>query len=323
MSFIETLANITKAYHNFHNNDNDKYNLIDKEMKSDAIQNIVNLSVFDIIYKKSSIEALIKQTGLMVAEMLINYTRDYKSKEFMINYCIAMLFKHNKYEGATKMTYEYNYNIGNVFNYMQESNTDINILKTVFSKYNEELNTECDRKWLMNNIGKYNNIEILKHVEKYYDIDDTDIYFILMGTIDKNNFHNFINTIKYVFENYDFYYDIIQMFYLIRELYYLEYDDAVIYVMTKLVENKGINYVDDFLNNPEMDNHLRNNLIDYFIKVFDDYLIPKAQKNIIEILPLIKNNQLFESIINNKNLLNICEDDKIRINNIRLAIKFI
>jgi hypothetical protein len=206
---------------------------------------------------------------------------------------------------------------------MQESNTDINILKTVFSKYNEELNTECDRKWLMNNIGKYNNIEILKHVEKYYDIDDTDIYFILMGTIDKNNFHNFINTIKYVFENYDFYYDIIQMFYLIRELYYLEYDDAVIYVMTKLVENKGINYVDDFLNNPEMDNHLRNNLIDYFIKVFDDYLIPKAQKNIIEILPLIKNNQLFESIINNKNLLNICEDDKIRINNIRLAIKFI
>jgi hypothetical protein len=215
--------------------------------------------------------------------MLIKNTVDEKAKEFMINYCIAMLFKYNKYEAAILIMFDYEYNIAKVFNYMQESNTNINILKSFFTKYNEEINTAHGRKWLMNNIGKYNNIELLKHVEQYYDVDDNDIYFILNGTIDERN-NYYINTIKYIFENYDFYYDIFLMFDIIRELYYLENDDGLMYIITKLVQNDDIKFIDDFLNNHQMDNYLRSNLIDCFVKVLNVNFIPQVQNNIINLV---------------------------------------
>jgi hypothetical protein len=279
MSFIGTVENIIKAYYS----NGDKHYLINELMKSDNIQDIVNSSSYDIIYKKSHIEALLKHTGMIVADILIDNTHNEKSKEFVINYCIAMFFKHNKYEAAMMTTFKYTYNIARVFNYIQDSNTDINILKAIFSKYSEDLNTYDGRKWLMILIGKYNDIELLSHVEDYYGINDTDIMNILFGTIDKKNILYCLNTIKYIFENYDFCHDIIPMFHLIKELYYLENSDALIYVLTKLVEKNGINYIDDFLNNQEIDNYLYSNLIDYFITAFNDYLIPNASNNIINI----------------------------------------
>jgi hypothetical protein len=280
MSFIGTVDNIIKAYYS-----NNNHSLINELIKSDDIQNIVNSSSYDIIYKKSYIEALLKNTGMIVADMLIDNTSDEKSKQFVIDYCIAMLFKHNKYESAMMMTFKYTYNIAWVYNYMQESNTDINILKAIFSKYNEELNTRDSRIWLMNRIGMYNNIELLSYVEQCYDIDDDDIMNILWGTIDKSNCYHCLNTIKYIFENYEFEYYVDFMVNFLRELYYLEHDDAIHYVMTKLVEQEGVNYVDMLLNNTNMDNYYRNDFIDYFIKVFKNHLIPNAFDNILEILP--------------------------------------
>jgi hypothetical protein len=152
MSFIGTVDNIIKAYYS------NNHTLINELIKSDDIQNIVNASSYDIIYKKSYIEALLKNTGMIVADMLIDNTHDEKSKAFVIDYCIAMLFKHNKYESAMMMTFKYTYNIAWVYNYMQESNTNIDILKAIFSKYDEDLNTLDNRIWLMNRIGMYNNI---------------------------------------------------------------------------------------------------------------------------------------------------------------------
>jgi hypothetical protein len=107
---------------------------------------------------------------------------------------------------------------------------------------------------------------------------------ILTGTIDKHNYHC-LNTIKYIFENYEFDYDVNFMVTFLRELYYLEHDEAIYYVMTKLVEQEGVNYVDMLLNNTNMDSYYRNNFIDYFIKVFKNHLIPNAFDNILEILP--------------------------------------
>ncbi len=282
MSFIGIIDNITKAYYG-----NDKHHLINEFMKSSDIQNIVNAGPHDIIYKKSYIEVLIKKTGMIVADMLIDNTRDEKSKEFVINYCIAMLFKHNKYESGMMMTFKYKYNIARVYNYMQESNTDIDILKAIFDKYNEELNTFDNRKWLMNRIGMYNNIELLSYVELCYDIDDDDIINILWGTTDKHNYHC-LNTIKYIFENYEFDYNVDFMVNFLRELYYLEHEEAIHYVMTKLVEQEGVDYVNILLNNPNMDSYYRNNLIDYFITVFKNYLLPNALNNIKDILVNMK-----------------------------------
>ncbi len=296
MSFIGTVENIIKAY----NSNGDKHSIIKDFMKTDDILSIVNASPMDIIYKKSYIEALLKNTGMIVADILIDNTRDEKSKQFVIDYCIAMLFKHNKYETAMMMTFKYTYNIASVYNYMQESKTNINILKAIFSKYNEELNTFDNRKWLMNQIGMHNNFELLSHIEQYYDVDDTDIMNILWGTIDKSNCYHCLNTIKYIFENYEFEYYVDFMVNFLRELYYLEHDDAIHYVMTKLVDQEGVNYVDMLLNNTNMDIFYKSNFIDYFITVFKNYLLPNAFNNIIEILPKMNSNsnkELLDEII--------------------------
>ncbi len=311
MSFSDIIDNITKAYYT---NDSSIKDL----MNSDAIKKIVNSNHFDIIYKKHYIEALIKNTGMSVADMLIDGTHDEKSKEFVINYCIAMLFKYNKYESAMMMTFKYEkYNIAYVFNYMQCSNTDINILKGIFSKYYDELNTEDNRIWLMNKIGMYNNIELLNHVEQYYEIDDIDIMNILNGAINKKN-HYYLNTIKYIFNNYEFAYDVNFMFNFIREMNYLEYDDAIHYVMTQLVEKNGNGYIDILLNHPNMDNYFQYDFINNFIKVFKNYLLPTQLKNIIYNLPMtvLSNGKLFTQIINNFNY--ISDNDKIQLENLRL-----
>jgi hypothetical protein len=305
MSSIGIINNIIKAYHNYDNN-----SLTEEFMK---YSDIINASPHDIIYNKQLIENLIKNTEMIVSDMLIDNIRDENSKAFIINYCIAMMFKHNKYEVAMMTILKYNYNITMVFNYMQESNTNIDILKTIFSKYNEELKTLDNRKWVMSLIGMYNNIDLLLHVEEYYNIDNIDIINILCGTIDKKNFHC-LNTIKYIFENYEFDYNVNFMVNCLMELYYLEHDEAIHYVMIKLVEKEGVNFVDILLNN--MDDFYKNKFIDYFITVFNNNLLPYAVNNIIEILPNIKNNQLFDSIIK---YLNISENDKIRLNNLRLA----
>jgi hypothetical protein len=296
MSFIGIVDNIVKAYYG---NNIDKSSLINNEMKSSEIQNIVNSSHFDIIYKKGYIEALLKNTGLVVADMLIENTSDEKSKEFMINYCIAMLFKHNKYEAAMMTTFKYTCNIARVYNYMQESNTNIDILKAIFTKFYDELNTIDNRKWLMNRIGMYNNIELLSHVEQYYDIDDDDIMNILWGTTDKHDYYC-LNTIKYIFENYEFEYYVDFMVNFIKELYYLEHDEAIDYVMVKLVNKNGVNYIDSLLNNSNMDSYYRSDFIDYFITVFKKFLLPNALNNINEILVNINsgsNKELLDAII--------------------------
>ncbi len=312
MSFIGTLDKITKAYYS----NDDKSSLISELMNSNDFLAIINASSFDIIYQKGRIELLIKYTGMNVADVLIDNTRDEKSKEFVINYCIAMLFKYNKYESAMMMTFKYKYNIGHVFNYMQESNTDINILKAIFNKYEDELNTEHNRMWLMNKIGCYNNIELLNHVEEYYDIDDDDIFNILNGTINKRN-HYCLNTIKYIFENYEFDYDVNFMFIFLKELCFLEHDEAIHYVMTQLVEKNGNGYVDVLLNHRNIDQFFRNHFIEYFITVYNKYLLPMTMKNIINKISSIKNKELLDAIINN--IQYISDEDKIRLHNIRLG----
>jgi hypothetical protein len=147
---------------------------------------------------------------------------------------------------------------------MQDANTDINILKSIFDKFYEELDTDNNRKWFMDKIGYKNNIELLEHVEQYYNIVDEDIYYILYGTTNKHNYYC-LNTIKYIFENYNFDYDINVMFDIIRELYYMEFDEAIYYIISQLVKKCGVNYIDNLLNHHNMNNFLYNSFLKYFI----------------------------------------------------------
>ncbi len=265
MSSYNTLYNIINAY---------KINDIDV-IKHQIKTTFSADNLVDITCQKKCINLLIKYTGMIVADMLIDNI-DETQKQFFTNYCIAMLFKHNKYESAMLMTFKYKYNINMVFYYMQESNTDIDILKSIFTKYNEEMDTENGRAWLMNGIGKFNNIELLSKVKQYYEIKDIDVYNMLLGTSDKNNIDMCLNTIKYIFNNYQFDYDDNFMFNFMTQLHFIEHFDAIYYVISYLVETYGINCVDVLISNSNMDINFRTSLINYIITVFKSHLIPNT-----------------------------------------------
>lgn len=280
MSLSGIVDNIAKVYYN---DTRGNHNLINDIFKTKYVQDILNIGWVDAVYRKNLIEACIKNTGMIVADLLIENTTNEDAKQYVIDCCIAMLFKYNKYEAAMMTTFKYKHNMGKVFNYMQEANTSNDILIGIFSKFHEEINTDNSRMWLMNYIGRYNNIELLSHVEKYYDIDDTDILNILYGTIDKRN-HTCINTILYIFENYEFDNDINNMFNILKELIYLEHDEAIYYILTKLIETNGEDYINDFLTGPNMDKFFLPIFTDYFIKTIKNNLIPNISQNILNIL---------------------------------------
>ncbi len=275
MSFIDFLNDIIKAYYI---NDTEKIKMI---MKTKYIQDMLNIGHVDMYYRSNLIEAFIKNTGMGIADLLIDNTHTEPAKQFVIDYCIAMLFKYNKYESAMLMTFKYYYNMGKIFNYMQEANTSNDILKMIFNKYHSEINTIENRNLIMISIGTKNNIELLSHIEQYYDISDDDITSILGGTINKKNIHNCLNTIKYIFENYEFDYDVNYMYNFIKELHFMEYDEAIYYVLTQLIQNNHTNYVNDFLMCSNMENYFYPIFVEYFITTFKNYIIPNITNNIL------------------------------------------
>jgi hypothetical protein len=277
-------------------------------INSPFVQHLLNI---DNNYEERNrfIEGCIKNTNIMVADMIINSIYIDDIKESVIDYIIVMYFLYNKYETALTIMSNYQYNISNVFLEIQELKINNEILINLFTKHNDIIfNSHKSQKNIMTLIGKHNNMELLHHIEKYYKLIDTDIESILIGSIcNKNCF----NIVRNIFENYNFDYNTNFFFFIIKELYYMHYDEIIDYVFNKLMIKSKYDAVYDiiyFLNEEKeilFIEYIINFITMFFNKEdpFNDY---------INLFSLINTKKLFDIVLG---VLNISYEDQIKIKN--------
>ena len=308
MSFIKTTDNITIITNAFKNNQIDEISAI---IRTPAIYNILNVDVVWDSSRNIFIENCIKNTNMSVAEIIIDNIHKQEIKQYTIEYIIALFFKYNKYETALCMMSKYNCNIANIFHHMQRLYIDNDILKNFFSKHYDKINdTEITRKWAMINIGHYNNIDLLLHFQKYFEINDDDIYNILFGTIHKHNKTCF-NTIIFIFENYNFDYDVELFISIIKELFSIEYEEPIYYILVKLFKKSNGDAISDIINYLEYEDnyYLAESLIKHITTAFNNYILFDEY---IKLFSLIKSKELFNFV---KNTLNLSFEELMKIKN--------
>jgi hypothetical protein len=306
MSFVETNSNNTKVINDlFKINDIDSIRTI---INSPHIFNMLNFNVVVDSSRNMFIESCIKNTNIEVAEILIESIYNMNIKKHIIDYITALYFKYNKYETALLMMIKYGSDIANVFQHMLSLNVNNCILINFFTKHYDNLNTARD--WMMKQIGNYNNIELLQHVQKYYEINENDINNILIGAINKNNRYC-LDTIMYIFENYNFGYNVDFFISIIKELFYMDYDEPIYYILTKLIQVSKGDAIEDIINylEYEEDDNFSTYMIEYIIKTFNDYILPYEY---VKIFSQIKTKKMFDIVLKT---LNISYQEQIRIKN--------
>jgi hypothetical protein len=245
------------------------------------------------------IEGCIKDTNMMVAEMIINSIYITEIKESVIDYIIILYFKYNKYETALNMTSDYPCDISSIFQQMQTMMINNDILMNLFTKYYDVIFASKEpQKNIMMLIGKYNNIELLHHIEKYYKLINTDIESILLGSVDNEYCFNIV---KNIFENYNFDYNTNFIYAIIKKLYYMHYDEISDYLFNKFMDKFKDVAVDDIIYylNYETDKLFSEYMIGFIISTFN---LDDPFNDYINLFSLINTKQILYSVLDVSNL---------------------
>ena len=292
IDFIDDNINIIKNAFNVGDID-----IITAFMNSAFVQHLLNDNNYE--ERNRFIEGCIKETNMMVAEMIINSIYITEIKESVINYIIILYFKYNKYELALNMTSDYPCDISSIFQEMQTMMINNNILMNLFTKYYDVIfASSASQKNIMMLIGKHNNIELLHHIEKYYTLINIDIENILIGSVDNQYCFNIVRN---MFENYNFDYNTHFIYSIIKKLYYMHYDEISDYLFNKMMDKFKDIVIDDIIYylNDETDVLFSEYMIGFIISTFN---LDDPFNDYINLFSLINTRQIFDSAIGVINL---------------------